>query len=265
MSLLCTMVFSLRMFPQMSREWGAFSKRYIEVFGRQIEFSDAGIRPEEEQRPRNMPLPRSGYLIYTARESKITLPAEALSTANYLVVWNSNFIAFAVSGDRKQWDVVLRRPYREDERRRVERENLAAYFDEELNRPNSGESWPLGESQIHAEEIFRVANFLSAAIWFVGDLVVNFCLGLICTGFFAGLARLTGAATARGLSGWQYWQVGVYAGFPGMLIGCAVEVLDVPILTYGIAYSLALVIYWLPAALACSRDRQNDAGGPPAA
>ena len=265
MSLLCTMAFSLRMFPQLSDEWGRFSKRYIEVFGRQVEFSEAGIRPEEEHRPRNMPLPSSGYLVYTAREKKVTLPPEALSTANYLVIWNSNFIAFAVSGDRKQWDVVLRRPHREDERRRVESENLTAYFDAELNRPNSGESWASGEWQIQAEEIFRIANFLTAAGWFVGDLVTNFVLGLICTGFFAGLARLTGAATARGLTGWQYWKVGVYAGFPGMLIGCVVEILDLPILSYGFAYALALVIYWLPAALACANGSQEDAGDPPPA
>ena len=72
-------------------------------------------------------------------------------------------------------------------------------------------------------------------------------------------ARLSGAATARGLTGWQYWQIGVYAGFPGMLIGSVVAALELPVLTYGRTYALALVIYWLPAALACSKD--NGRGG----
>ena len=265
MSLLCTMVFSLRMFPQLRGEWGGFSKRYVEVFGPQLEFSEAGIRPEEEHRPRNMPLPRSGYLVYTAREKKITFPPEALSTANYLVVWNSNFIAFAVSSDRKNWDVMLRRPLRKDERSRIERENLASYFDGELTRPNSSESWPFSESQIPAEDIFKMAYFVTAAGWFIGDLAVNFILGLICTGVFALLGRLTGAVKARGLTGWEYWKVGIYAGFPGMLIGSVVEVLDLPLVTYGLAYSLSLVIYWLPAALACSRDRSGDGDRPPTA
>ena len=88
---------------------------------------------------------------------------------------------------------------------------------------------------------------------------------MLLTGLFAGLARLTGAATARGLTGWQYWLIGVYAGFPGMLIGSVVEALELPLLSYNLAYSLALVIYWLPAALACSRDRLDDGGRPPVA
>ena len=265
MSLVCTVLLSLRVFPQLRSEWRNFSKRYTEVFGRQVEFSEAGIRPEEEHRPRNMPLPYSGYLIYTARAKNITLPAESLSTARYLVVWNSNFIAFAVTADQKNWDVLLGRPHRNNERRQIERDNLASYFDEELTRPNSSESWPLPESHENAEDLFSLACAMTATVWFVWNLFATFAAGLILTGVFAGLARLTGAATARGLTGWQYWQVGVYAGFPGMLIGSVVEALELPLLSYSLAYSLALVIYWLPAALACSRDRREDDGRPPAA
>ena len=40
--------------------------------------------------------------------------------------------------------------------------------------------------------------------------------------------------------------------------------LELPILTYGIAYALALVIYWLPAALACSRESEDGGGAPTA-
>ena len=94
--------------------------------------------------------------------------------------------------------------------------------------------------------------------------MTNFALGLICTGFFAGLARLTGAATARGLTGWKYWQIGVYAGFPGMLIASVIAAFDL-FPGYNVAYMLALVIYWLPAAVACSRDRENDRTPPPTA
>ena len=88
MSLLCTVLLSLRMFPLLRGEWKGVAKSYIEVFGRQVEFSEAGIRPEEEHRPRHMPLPRSGYLVYTAHEKKITLPVESLSTAKYLVAYS---------------------------------------------------------------------------------------------------------------------------------------------------------------------------------
>ncbi len=264
MSLVCTVLLSIRMFPLLRGEWKSVAKRYIEVFGQQVEFSEAGIRPEEELRPRHMRLPRSGYLVYTAHEKKITLPDDWQSTAEYLVVWNGNFIAFAVSGDHKHWDVLLGRPHRRNERRHLDRDKLISYFDEELTRPNSRENWSLPERTMRAEDVFEMANFFHSAWWFIFDWAGNFLLGLILTGICAGVAKLSGAATARGLTGWQYWQVGVYAGFPGMLIGSVAAALELPILSYGIAYALALVIYWLPAALACSRDHENGGGAPTA-
>ena len=263
MSLLCAVLLSLRMFPLLRSEWKNVAKRYVEVFGTQIEFSDAGIIPEGENRSRNMPLPNSGCLVYTAaREKEITLP-EDLSSANYLVVWNGNFIAFAFTGDRKHWEILLSRPHRSNERRRVDRENLAKYFNDELTRPNSRENWPLPGWTMRAEDVFSLASVFTSAWWFVLVWCRNFILGVVCTALFSGVARLSGAATARGLTGWQYWKIGVYAGFPGMLIGSVVEALELPVLSYLVTYALTLVIYWLPAALACSKDR--DGGGKTAA
>ena len=260
MSLLCTVLLSLRMFPFLRSEWKSVAKRYVEVFGTQIEFSDAGISPEDENRSRNMPLPNSGCLVYTAaREKEITLP-EDLSRANYLVVWNGNFIAFAFTGDSRHWEILLSRPHRSNERRRVDRENLAKYFNDELTRPNSRENWPLPGWTMRAEDVFSLASVFTSAWWFVLVWCRNFILGILCTGLFSGVARLSGAATARGLTGWQYWKIGVYAGFPGMLIGSVVEALELPVLGYLVTYALTLVIYWLPAALACSRDREDGGG-----
>ena len=267
MSLLCTVLVSLRMFPLLRGEWNGVAKRYVEVFGKQLEFSAAGIRPEEKpDESRSMELPMSGTLVYTARESDVVIPAGELSTANYLVLWSSRFIAIAVRIDAKHWDVQLMRPRQPIDRRRMDRDSLAGYFAAELKRPpNSGEKWSLYEFQLEAEEVFRLFSTITAAGWFIYDWLSNFLLGLVCTGFFALLARLTGAATARGLTGWQYWQVGIYAGFPGMLIGGIIAILDL-FPGYNIAYSLALIIYWLPAALACSKEhRDGGDGAPPAA
>ena len=139
--------------------------------------------------------------------------------------------------------------------------------DEDPRKPLADALEEYRRAQLAAAELFSLAGYCHSAVWFVSDWLVSFVLGLLCTGLFALLARVTGAATARGLAGWQYWQVGVYAGFPGMLIGTAAAALELPVLSYGTAYVLALVIYWLPAAAACSTDdgvrRPPDAGGTP--
>ena len=269
MSLLCTVLVSLRIFPLIRGEWNTVSKNYAEVFGSQIEFSEAGIRPEEKpDKQRSMDLPMAGILIYTARDDKIVIPPGTLSTAKYILVWSNRFVAFAISIDKnerigkKKWDVQLMRPQRQVESCRKDSDDLARYFDDELKRPPAGdEKWPVDDVQLKAVEVFRLFSILNGAAWFIYDWLSNFFLGLVCTGLFAGLARLTGASTARGLTGWQYWQIGVYAGFPGMLIGGIVATVNV-FPGYNYAYMLALVIYWLPAATAASAGRRES--GPPA-
>ena len=276
MSLLCTVLVSLRIFPLISGEWNTVAKNYADEFGTQIEFSEAGIRPERKpdvsqvdgkQRPRDLPM--AGILIYTARGDKIDIPAGTLSDAKYILVWSNRFIAFAISIDKnerigkKKWDVQLMRPQRQVEITRKDSDDLKRYFEDELKRPPADdEKWPLDDVQLKAAEVFRLFSILNGTVWFIYDWLSNFFLGLVCTGFFALLARLTGAATARGLTGWQYWQTGVYAGFPGMLIGGIVATVNV-FPGYNIAYMLALVIYWLPAATAASAGRRE--AGPPAA
>ena len=268
MSLLCTVLLSLRVFPWLRDEWDDVTDRYTEAFGGQLEFSAAGIRPEQDpDKPRSMVLPMAGNLIYTAREKSIDIPPGVLDASKYIIVWSNHFIAivFRVDAENSTWDVQLMRPQRPIERRRVERDNLAGYFDDELKRPpTADEKWSVEDLQVKAKEVFDLCCVLNGTIWFIWSWLRNFLLGLICTGFFALLARLTGVSTARGLTGWKYWQIGVYAGFPGMLIATVIAAFDL-FPGYGIAYMLALAIYWLPAAVACERDRDADRTPPPPA
>lgn len=267
MSLLCTVLVSLRRFPDIRNDFGGLAKRYVTVFGRQVELSESGILPElDPDKPRSMVLPLSGSLIYTAREKSIAIPPGALSTANYLVVWSDRFISIAVRTGEDKWDIQLMRPGQTTETvRNIERGAVSGYYDEELKRlPAADQKWKLSEFQVAAEEIFHLASQLFSAVWFIGDWLGNFALGLLCTGLFAGLSRLTGATKARNLSSWEYWKIGVYAGFPGMIIGSVATALKLPWLTYNIAYMLSLVVYWLPAALACSPEaNERDGAAPP--
>ena len=48
-----------------------------------------------------------------------------------------------------------------------------------------------------------------------------------------------------------------------MLIGAAAEALDLPFLSYMIVYVPALIVYWLPAALACAPAPESGGGDQP--
>ena len=261
MSLLCAGLIGIRVCGEIRRAWAEAAARCVEEFGPELSFSEAGTVPARDpDRPRYLVLPRSGLLLYTAAAAKAEFPPEAFSVNDYIVVWSRRFFAVAVRADANRWDVQMMLPGGRTVVRRLERDGLPGFFDAELAESGTAAKWafvrlpPLGVAGLLGTfgAIFNVS-------WFLSEWFGIFMAGVLCTGVFAFFSRISGAAQLRGLTGWEYWRIGIYAGFPGMLIGSVVEALALPVLSYGITYALALVIYWLPAALACSKD--NDNGG----
>ncbi len=267
MALLCTLIVSLRMRGEIRREWTDCAGRFDAVFGPRIVFSSAtGISPSRDPgKPRRMETPRSGLLIYTATSAKLELPAEALSETNYFIVWGARCFGVAMRLDERRWDVQLLLPGRRVIREQLEDVGVAGFFDRELARfqgTGAGRRFA-NVPDIEVGKLFETLSVVSQVVWFLGEWFGIFLLGIFCTGFFAVISRLTGAARIRGLSGWEYWRIGVYAGFPGMIIGAVAEALDLPFLHYGLVYSLALVVYWLPAVMACSETPAAPRGDEP--
>ena len=267
MALFCTLIVGLRMHGEIRREWTDFAGRFDAVFGPRIVFSAAtGISPSRDPgQPRRMETPHSGLLIYTANSHQLELPAEAFSRTDYLIVWGARCLGIAVRIDERRWDVQLLLPGRRIIREQLEDAGVAGFFGRELARlPVSGLGRRFADMpDIEVGGLFKMLSFVSQVVWFTCEWFGMFLLGILCTGFFAVISRMTGAARLRGLSGWEYWRIGVYAGFPGMLIGAVVEALDLPFLHYGVVYSLALVVYWLPAVTACAETPEAPRGDLP--
>ena len=267
MSLLCAFVITWGSFGRAMREYAKFLERYDEAFGSRIRLSAAGIRPEKSpDAPRFIALPSDGGLIYTAGSAAAEVPPGFFSGAAYFVMWSDFGLAFGVRsaafGDDGEWQVQVVKPDQSFTVRKVGGDGLPAFLNAELARlRESGGRWKLPKAKIGTGELFRFFKRLAAAALFVSELFGIFALGLLCTLFFSLISRLTGAAALRGIGGAEYWKIGVYAGFPGMLVGAVAEALDLPYVSYGIVYSLALVVYWLPASLACTEDRSEDGDG----
>ena len=265
MSLVCTLIVGLHMHGEIRREWSDCAERFGAVFGPRIAGSAAnGLFPEREpERPRSMELPRSGRLLYTARVPRLDLPELALAGADYLVVWGAGGFGVAMRLDERRWDAQIMRPDRRIVREQLDRDGVPGFFAREL-AAGSGSNWSIDDfPPVEIRGLFSAFSSLSQIIWFIGEWLGCFVLGIFCTGFFTLISRLTGAARARGLTGMEYWRIGIYAGFPGMLIGAVADALELPFLHYGLVYSLALVVYWLPAVLACSTPEPPEHGGEP--
>lgn len=264
MSILCAVLITVGGAGRATKEWRECVKRFDTAFGSLISLSAQGIRPEKTPaEPRFISLPGDGGLLYTAGETEAKFPAGFTSEAVYFTVWSDFCIAVGVRIAEADWQIRVVNPDQSFTVHKVGRDGLSAFLGTELVRLRAaGGAWKLPQFKIGTGELFRLFKHLITAVVFISELLGIFVLGVFCTVFFAVISRLTGAAALRGLDGWEYWKVGVYAGFPGMLVGGVAEALDLPYLAYGVVYSLALVIYWLPASLACAESADGTDGDP---
>ena len=263
MSLLCAALVGFRVCGEIRRAWAEAAERCVAEFGAEVKFSESGAFPARDPgRPRFLALPKSGLLVYTADAAKAEFPPEAFAVNDYLIVWSRRFFALAVRLDATRWDVQMMLPGARTLARRLERDDLQRFFDGEMVRNTPERKWP-EFPPIGVEWLLRTLGALFNVSWFMGEWFGIFMAGIFCTGVFAFFSRISGAAQLRGLTGWEYWRIGIYAGFPGMLIGAVAEALDLPFLTYMMVYVPALVIYWLPAALACSSASASGGGNSP--
>lgn len=265
MSLLCSGLVGFRVCGEIRRAWTTAAGRCVAEFGPTISFSEAGALPARApDRPRLVVLPKSGLLVYTADAPKVEFPAEAFSVNDYFIVWSRRFFAVAVRMDANRWDVQMMLPGARTIVRRLERDGLPGLFAAELAKGDPDAKWPFVQlPPVGVEWLLRTFGWIFAVSWFLGEWFGIFMAALSCTGVFALFSRISGAPQQRGLTGWEYWRIGVYAGFPGMLIGAVAEALELPFLTYMLVYVPALIVYWLAAAQACSPAPPERGGDSP--
>lgn len=268
MSLVCAALITWGGVGRAKSEYRKFVERYGELFGERLIFSRSGMRPEKDpDKPRYLALPGQGGLFYTAGMEKVEMPPQIASGSAYFVVWSDYCFIFGArnlaDGDNAMWQIQVADPDRSIVVRKVSADKLDAFLDALLAERRGGGRWKFPVAKIGTERLFRVARRIVAVAVFFAEFVGIFLLALVCTALFAFVSRLTGAAALRGLGGMEYWKIGVYAGFPGMLIGAVAEALDLPFLVYGMVYAFALVIYWPPASLACAAGRRGDGDDAP--
>ena len=259
MSFFCGTLIALGGAGRTAREWDAFMKRFDSAFGSVVDFSSAGILPAKSpEEPRFIKFPEKGGLLYTAGAKTANFPVGFISGASHFTVWSRFCIIIGVRTGN-EWQLRVVSPDLNFSKHKAAPDGLSAFLNSTLARAGAaGGVWNLASRKLETGEIFRFFKHGVIFYLFVAEVLGVFLLGVLCTAFFAGISRLTGAATLRGLDGWEYWKVGVYAGFPGMLVGAVAAALELPYLSYGAVYSLVLVVYWLPASLACAEAADSD-------
>jgi hypothetical protein len=220
---------------------------FIEEFGGNISVSQSGIVPEKDPaKERRIVLDEGTELFYLGSENLLKISESELSLCNYIVIWSKKTIAAAVrqSGSGK-WILQLHHP--DDVNTLLCDENdLVSKINASI-ADNSGENYDIDTTlsvSLLVETVKVIATMVLLVNWFVLFVVSS----LFYTAIFALINRIFSNGFSNLITTGEYWKIGIYAGFPAMMVAAAFPVFKLPLFSYTTVYMIGMAGYWIFAA-----------------
>ena len=254
LSFLLSLVIASGELRRLTPRLDAAENRFVEAFGSSLLCAPDGIRPAKDpERARLLEVePGVAFVYLGSNDGKAALTAEERALAHrMLLVAAPRFFAFAVYSDNR-WIGRWQDPAAAGNFRCSDVE-LNDVLNRQLALPKA--QWETPAMQIPAASIFRMTRGMLSTgfllMWFATLLM----LAGLYTAIFAIVNRLIGGGKRfLPLTLGEYWKIGIYAGFPAMLVAAAFPAFDLPFLTYPTVYMIGLVVYWMIAASRVSSE-----------
>ena len=267
-SLLCGAGISAGIYGRIRPQIQLLEERFNQEFGG-FELSKRGILPvKSPETARVFALPLGGAIDYRPENvSGSGITEKEAQTLGFLFIWRPRLLTTAVHLE-EEWMLLERTPMAEAGQIQIvpasELPEVLARRQTAGTHGNSELQLPQGEERIviSGTELMNVVrgNVLVSLLL----LMFGMCLllALLYTAIFAGMFRLTGGISRlRNLTGGEFWKIGIYAGFPGMLVASCFPALDLPFLSYGSVFMIGLVFYWLAVVGRIEREKQEGGAG----
>ena len=229
-------------------------KIFESVFGTKILNTPRGLIPEKSpEKERFLLLPNEGRLWYLP-SGKMTAPQTELEKCNFLILWAPKGFATAVRSDSGKWQVNIASPG-DDRVLLSNRHNLSNGGLSDLKLV-SDKKWNLDAVEsISAEQLGKTLSSIWTISLFMQNLGLTLLLPLLYTALFVGVFRFSsGGRYPVRLTYLEFWKIGIYAGFPAMLVASAFPALALPVFSFSTVYMAGLLIYWLYAASRLERE-----------
>ena len=91
----------------------------------------------------------------------------------------------------------------------------------------------------------RTLEVMFALVVFVWNFLAVFWVAVLYTSLFALVFRFAGGGRLQTLSFGEFWKIGVYTGFPVMLVASCFPAFDLPFFRYSTVFMVGLMVYWL--------------------
>ncbi len=250
--------------------------RQIREFANWFEHSFGGIRVDEngmfpEKNPetaREVPLYATGegkmFYFPAIPEGGIVLPEQELVLMNHAFIWTPRrTIALGrLSGadDWKCMDLPVGQTLLMPGSMKTMTNSALTQYLAGLQNPTGTLPHLAGKTErLSWNQMAPVAVGVVAVFLLIGNFLKVFLLSLLYTGVFVLTFRLGGGNRWKAFTLGEFWRIGIYAGFPVMLIASCFPAFELPFLQYGMVYMIGLVIYWL--VIASWMERSGIEGG----
>ncbi|WP_294434593.1 hypothetical protein [Victivallis sp.] len=256
---------------RMGRVIDEVERRITAEFGSEIRMTPEAlipaVRPEEA---RSLDLPWNGRISYVPDfKAGMAVDPDSIALLDYLVIWSPRFLGCAWQVEPGNWQFGLERPTETEQAAPAPGTvplfrgiglSFRSFSTRELcDFLSTGVEvtalWPRQEPpEIPVASLFDAVASSVALLVFLGRFAGLLLLALLYTLIFAGVSRLSLGGRKVVLNFAQFWKVGVYAGFPVMLVAGCFPALDLPFFSYSTVFMIGLVIYWMIAAARLERS-----------
>ncbi len=271
LSILCALGINLGILHQINPIWQEMEQGFFDKFGKTVYYTSDGIRPEKEpDKAKTLSLPLEGKLYYAPNGLKELNLGQDLELQNYFFIWSPGYEVLCRRFTKNTWLVTLVNSGDIINRFEVLPTSVQKHRLDQAGMIRFIENIKDSELPLQTEDssIFNVEEFFQEAYWalkysiFMFMFIVLILVALFFTILFTIMFWITSLRRLRVLrSVREFWKVGVYAGFPAMMVASCFPGLDLPYLSYGTVYMIGLIIYWMIAVARIERDGMESQPG----
>lgn len=223
-----------------SLDWKRLQTGLEKAFGENILLTPGKIVPEKSpgRYGARLALPWGGELEYQETAKPHVMPE--MGTAAYRIIWKPEALIFQFSQD----DVMIVDLFAQEN-------NATGLTMTQIIAGNKSDHPFTGITIPHQEERVSWSMLLLnlKLQWFLGTFLAQWFwsvfLAVLYPAVFVGVSRLTGAGQLRRLTIREYWKIGIYAGFPALLIAGCFPAFGLPYFSFETVFVAAMLIYWM--------------------
>ena len=233
----------------------AAEQLFEETFGSKLSFCNGSVVPEKSvDTPRTLVLPGTGTLYYLPSVNSPVPERKDLNDLPYICVWTPGAITLASVSGENSWFVSRWEAKGISNFSTADTRDIFKFISQESEAGASGFT-------------MSVAEFFDVIVnaCFIRSLIIHFFSCFILPLIYSTILLLVvkfsiGRITAKP-EPLRWWKTGVYASFPGLLVGSCITAFHLPFISFSTACMASTLVYGLHIILRMEYKKNNRIDG----